>query len=404
MIATRLLGEYNFQFVLGPMNISDKFCSVIASWDRFEKRSTGTPLVEHWLHKPQVVDKISSRMEAIQALSRLKKSTRVPQHLDYKITALQTYARTLLGEHLDLERYIERTLHIPVRRAGTKIINSALDTCAKLGSNLGIKIDEKTVQTLRRIDRPIKAKDLEQLFLRYSKERLQNLTAILGSNLSFRLRVRAKKSPEWWWFVIHGDGASFDVTVNVANFPLFVTPLVNMVHHEVIGHAAQLCSFRKAIRQEHVPTYFSPIVVFGPDVWLSEGLAQSIQDFVPEPNPDIRPLLDLQVALHHFSELVFNNAHIQLNDGREYEDICKYVRGQIPWLTQEEVGRNIASRANDPIWRSYQYSYPSGIDYFRRLAIRLSPIEKREFIKRVYSKPQYYHDICEAYGRPGSWK
>jgi len=94
-------------------------------------------------------------------------------------------------------------------------------------------------------------------------------------------------------------------------------------------------------------------------------------------------------------DLIRGQIHILINSGATAADCRDLVRHQVPWWTDEEIGRELYDRSRNPQLRSYLWSYPAGMDWFVR-PIEAGGTTPTEVLREAYKRPLTPSELHET--------
>jgi len=169
-----------------------------------------------------------------------------------------------------------------------------------------------------------------------------------------------------------------------------------MALHEVAGHFFQMQGWQNAIDKGELLPVLGVTSVHDPEQVTCEGIAQTLQFFVPSINNPSNGKYDFSLTPHGWYEteaeglrqMVYNNVHIMINtQDVTLKQVAAYVSRFCPAEPYREIRRQAADRKNHPIKRSYLYAYGYGYLFHRWAASNLTQRGSREFLKFISSQP-----------------
>jgi hypothetical protein len=101
--------------------------------------------------------------------------------------------------------------------------------------------------------------------------------------------------------------------------------------------------------------------------------------------PDDEDLVT-RVRLDHYLQLVRAELHLAINAGASIRECAEHAKARVPFWTDATIGDTLTDRVNDPMLRSYLWSYPAGIDWFVNLA-QADATVSREVLYAAYRDP-----------------
>ena len=171
--------------------------------------------------------------------------------------------------------------------------------------------------------------------------------------------------------------------------------------HEIGGHVLQAAAWKEGLQSGAVPLVCGLATLHGPETYVQEGVAETLSWFFP------RPLLsdagELAVRLHCMSELHWNDAHIMAGQGRPLDEILRFLDDHmLTYRTRDQRRKHLEEVSDDPLSRTYKYSYGISIYHHRRFAEHADPVQNRDYISHVFTRPHSYRDLARAY--PGWYR
>jgi hypothetical protein len=151
-------------------------------------------------------------------------------------------------------------------------------------------------------------------------------------------------------------------------------------------------SYARRIEQGELPTSFGITTVHTLEQFTFEGIAQTLPLWLRPPG-EIDDLLLARIRLAHYCALVEHNAHLMVNAG---EPAGRYMRERLPHYQPQQIDADLASRANDPLDRTYRFVYPTAIDTMVRATERLDASALRTLLRRLYERPLSHLEFVQA--------
>ena len=170
--------------------------------------------------------------------------------------------------------------------------------------------------------------------------------------------------------------------------------------HEVCGHLVQRAEWISRITTGEMDEAIGMTVVHAPEVVLSEGLGQTISEFLRpvclSQGADLPTQLSLSKYLQLHEYLVVNNAQLMLFSGESFTTAFSYAMDLLPFSTADEVEAVIRDRSSDLLYRSYQMSYGVGQGLIMQAIKRMTLQQQNLLFMQLYCKPMTPKQFTEV--------
>ena len=171
-----------------------------------------------------------------------------------------------------------------------------------------------------------------------------------------------------------------------------------LAYHEIAAHAVQMSSWLQRIDQGDLHPIYGITTVHGPEQFISEGLAQTITDILLKDSElPIQALMAREYERYRL--MVYNNAHIMINEQGAIEEALADVSQQLPFESTLSIEAELKDRSSNPLLRSYQYVYSVSEDFFLKNVAPLSPDQKKILLPIIYREPLTRQSLQDLLGR-----
>jgi hypothetical protein len=378
-----------------PSELDEQLIRMLLGWHALEKQLGGPAIVDFNLIAAKARNKYENRLEVLRDIERLNSATPSEcKPVRERLTAHETFLRALMGQKFNFETFINKTQGIPAEPFSIEYIKQRRGILREALEKVGIKFDANTVKNLVAKDRPIPLNELEENFRALYASQRKYLDQPIQRDGRFRLRIEFVNLREYWGYWVDGKGIQFRLRFNRHNLVEGYThsEAVQFVYHELLAHCCQMAVWRTRISEEKIPRYFGLTTVHSQEQFLLEGLAQALPLFVKSDLTQ-SPIFLSRLLLGHFRSLINNNVHIMINNGATVEDCVRYASRYAPFVRSSQLAEGLASRSNNPLYRSYEFVYPRSFDVFLRLAEDFPEKFRTNFLTAVYNQVLFYKQI-----------
>lgn len=376
-----------------PVSTTRRLVTVFRGWHVYERSQGGPSIVDFDLCPPGKSAHFDTRLAILDALIELQESLRgndgsVP-FLRSRLGGSIAYIRTLMGQHIAFEEYVEETLGIAPTYVPDAEIEASRDEVVRWLDRYGFHY--------RREDRA----RFEREFLIHDKSvikkgifggkdlwlsRLRSLA--IPVPLSLNVAVRFTSVDAYWANWISGTRAGgFKLAINLHPRKRYQrgAPLV-LCLHEICGHAAQMAIWNESIQSGTLNEACGITTVHSPETFVAEGLGQTVHLLLARAFT-LPPELWLRKAQQYHELLVMQNAHMKLYHGEGIEHVLREVDELLPLSHRGEIEMDLRDRRFDPLSRTYQLSYSIGERTIREIVNRMSDAQMGEFFSQLFQVP-----------------
>jgi hypothetical protein len=279
-----------------------------------------------------------------------------------RVDADIAYLEALLGRRETLEVYVRRTQGCGIAGWSDAYIEDRGEVVKGRLRDYGISWDGQTMSHLEEKEGRLDLSDARDAISTAASSYEPSLRALCGSNADFDLSIEVVSLDEYWSYWVDGVGSKVRLRINLKNSAFTQVQAVQFAIHEVLGHGLQCASFSQSAVSE--PSRIRLTSVHSQQQVLLEGLAQALPLFIAKESED----LNLRVYLSHYLQLVTSELHLALNRGDSISDCIAAAKRKVPFWSDERIGDILCDRSVNPLFRSYMWSYPAGIDWFLRLS------------------------------------
>jgi hypothetical protein len=365
-------------------HLRDAVEEAIRRWDALERSRGEAPVIDFDCAPPaEKPQPFVHRFAALDILSRLRVEAN-SQHqpaLGVQLDAHIVYLRALIGEQLPFDQYISLTQGCQPRGWTQDYIEQRASIAKDALMPLGISWDEHTWKNLRAVSEQLPAAEVGAAIAQYARKHESSVRQLVNTVAEFNLSIEDVEIDAYWSYWLDGAGHDTRLRINKTNASFSRIDAYRFALHEVLGHALQYSSLT-AQAETRAVEWPKILAVHCPHQILFEGLAQ-VLPWIASPDDEV---VIARTRIDHFMNLVRGQIHILINSGATAADCRNLAQRQVPWLTDEEVARELYDRSRNPQLRSYLWSYPAGIDWFIRL-VEEGGITLTEVLREAYRWP-----------------
>lgn len=374
------------------MSQRDDIEAVLRSWDRYEVGRDAPPVIDYDCHPADVdIQPAENRLAVYERLGELNRDLDPAGVLAGRVRAHLAYLRALMGERLQLDDYIRATQGCPAAGWPEEYVTERGDVARKLLDALGVSWGRETDAELREFGRPLDAESAAETIRAAAEEFEPAVRRATGATASYNLTVTTAEVDAYWAYWLDGAGQDVRLRLNLRNARFTEVRARQFALHEVLGHGLQSASLAARCATEDVP-WVRLLSVHAPHQVLLEGLAEALPLFIA---PDDEALI-ASVRLDHYLHLVRAELHLAVNSGATLDDCVRHARARVPFWHDANIAGILADRGNDPLLRSYMWSYPAGADWF--IALRdADPTTIRKVLHAAYRDPLTPDDLARLW-------
>jgi hypothetical protein len=283
--------------------------------------------------------------------------------LGERVDSHLAYLEALLGKREPLPSYVLRTQGCHTEGWSQDYVTQRGKAVQTKLAAAGISWDTGTDEALADREGRLDLDDARDAIAAAAAAYEPATRALTGSDAEFNLSIEVVSLEEYWAYWVDGIGSDVRLRINLQNARFTKTQAIQFALHEILGHGLQCASFSQTAATEPVSWVRLSSVHSQQQVML-EGLAQALPLFIATGDSD----LQLRVELTHYLQLVMARLHLALNTSTRLQDCIDDARRAVPFWTDEKISNLLADRGVNPLFRSYMWAYPAGLDWFVQLA------------------------------------
>jgi len=377
-------------------HIDRELVDLYRAWDELEKQKYNSSILDFDLAQQRGFAPVKDRREVLDSLQRMivalaPETTSIAILAKARLHASVSYLRSLLGEKIDFESYIEQTLCVKPERFGEDFVLQQRDRVEQeLWDRLHIRFQ---ADQAHRFDSRLYVTDpttLPRQFDYFRSRWLPELLEHVPIPLSeYQVRVEFAREDAYWKNWISGNLYEHEILLRVNIHPRQIWYLgfsEILVIHEYCGHAVQMINWHRQIETGQLPQFMGILTVHFPDQFLLEGLAECLSYFLPNDSLRLDSTSIVLRELHRYYLRVLNNVHIIANNGSA-DEAFDYAVGHLPFTRHEIIQKEIQDRTQNPLFRGYQYVYGIAKESFLRALSRLERSDLWNTLRSVYDTP-----------------
>lgn len=362
--------------------------SFFYKWHRFEKQNH-IDIIDFDLIQEgnKYLGQFKDRKEVLGELETLIKKYSVLPHKNQfildKLKASLYYLKALMGVKFPFDSYVSNTMGLKPKMIEEKVLKEVL----KLKINAYKKVGyEYTKDDLKRFNKEneLTKSEIESSFKSFRDTLVPQVLDWLGLKIDLMYKIKfVDKDVYWMNWISTDDNGEILLQYNLNKRHKWVKGSTEfLVFHEICAHAIQTLSWKQQIKIGKLHPFIGLTTVFSPEQFLLEGIAESLFYFYPS-----NPFSDygaISLYADHLYWLVMNNAHIMVNSGVDQKEILEFIESYLPNSNKSGILKNLEERKNHPLFRTYQYIYGISLYYHMKIARRLSPKKRREYVTDIY--------------------
>ncbi|WP_019632737.1 hypothetical protein [Actinomadura atramentaria] len=346
------------------MTVRDETERVLRAWDAFERETGGNPVIDFDCAPATAdsgrapLDRAAARRE-LRAL-RAEADGEVAARLDADLA----YLDALLGaDRLPLDEYVRATQGCGTAGQDDDRLAAVRDAARAALADVGVAWGPAAHRELRALEEPLQITDAPDAIRAAVAELEPLVRARTGSTAEYRLSIEPVAVDAYWAYWLDGAGSDVRLRLNLPQVEFTRVGARQFALHEVLGHGLQSASLTARAARADVP-WVRLLSVHALYQVALEGLAQAWPLFLL---PEDR-LLTARVRFDHYVQLVRGRSHLAVNAGVPIAEAAAEMQTHMPWW-DGKIGLDVLKdRRDDPLLRSYLWVYPTGMDWFARLA------------------------------------
>jgi hypothetical protein len=355
-------------------------------------------LVLDWDYCPQEarIEKsaFNDRHEVLAELETLREELEsVPENdlsnktfFTHKLRGADAYVRALMGERIPFSDFIEATQGLPPVRASSDEIASLREKVGSGLARLGIPWDERYVQLYEELTRYPDMEKFGDRLREIASQWVKRVADRLGLDIEPLYEIETVTVDEFWYNFIDGKlGQSIRLRINThPRCHYRKGDDHSKATHEIAGHALQVLSWNKQFGLARVESTAMNLTMHSCEMFQAEGVAQSIAVLIAEEG-EIDDQAQIQDDLLHYHMAVTNNAQLDIEEGRSFDEVLKEVVAAAPFLPPASAAADLRDRTQNPMFRSYVHVYYPSAKMFLS-AQELPKDDRLAFLRSMYER------------------
>lgn len=363
---------------------------VYRGWDALEK-ANGVDIIDFDLVPPVAPEIFRSRVEVLDRLRSLHQDIQPKgsqeEFIKAKLNASVYYLRALMGEDVPYEEYVENITGIRPQLIPDEEIQKQKATMDALLHDIGYRPARESFEEFSSRIKIDKA-DAEREARRCEETLIPIVLRSLGfEDVEFPHEIRLVEERDYWMGWTSTTPAGL-LLLRYNFHPMhnwFQGDMEFLTLHEVGGHFVQAGLLKRRIVRGEVNPVIGITTVQEPHTFIGEGTADALSYFLPEVEEMLSPLGLLAREQRATRDYVQNNAHIWVNQGRNPDELVKYIMEHHPFSKEERVRINLENWRTNPSRRAYQYVYGISLYSHRQFKDRLTEEQRKEYLMYAMS-------------------
>lgn len=192
----------------------------------------------------------------------------------------------------------------------------------------------------------------------------------------------------YWNYWIDGSGKQYRLRFNRSDRAYGASEITQFCLHELIGHCGQASGWHSSAIKLSKSTRL--LTVHSCEQVHLEGFGQGLPFLLAAvaPNNDLVELRTLTTLLR---QLLLNNAYLSLAHGERIENVIQVFERYLPVFDLDRLIKNLADQAQDPVMRTYMFSYPKGVELIYEISKK--PDQVASFVRESIARPMLAHEI-----------
>jgi hypothetical protein len=313
-----------------------------------------------------------------------------------KLVASLNYLRALRGESIDFDHYVEMTMGFKPSLFSAEVMEGLRQDLIAQFEKRNYKYERSFKDEFMKNELIREPDEIKRNTITWKNHWLGRLDMFLGLEVEPDFRIEFDNVNAYWQNWISGsskDGVVLRINLHPRNAYWKGDPEV-LALHEICGHAVQVTNWLKQINRNEIPAALGIITVHSPEQFITEGLAQTLYEFI-SPRNEISDDAHLSISMYYYRVILYSNIHYMLNKGAiSVPDATKYLSEALPFDNVDTIEAELNDRVKNPLNRTYQYVYGPSAMFFKMIANHLNVNQKRIFLHQVYSTFMTPKQIC----------
>lgn len=384
-----------------PVDRAERMVQTYRGWDALEQARGGLEIVDFDLSDVEGLITFNSRREVLNSLMELRDQldgvSAEENFLRARVCGSIAYLRTLLGQKIPFPDYVRETLGVDVSPFSDEEIEDSRRSVSNHLLSFGLSF---TREDRSRFESDLLIQNPEQIRQGIIGQRDYWLGKLRDSGVpvpkKLQLSVQFAEVDAYWNNWISGSvqrGITLSINLHVRKRYDLGRPLV-LCLHEICGHAVQMSIWRKRISQGQISQACGLTTVHSPEMFVSEGLGQTVPDLLREHS--FPPEFHLSRALQYHNLMILHNAHLMIYEGTPVEAIFEYVHDHLPLSDPDTLDKEIEDRSTNALFRSYLLSYGVAERAIRNIISGCTIAQKRDIFRTMYMVPMTPAQLFQA--------
>lgn len=362
--------------------------AVLRTADLWLRRAGRSPLIDFDLAQTSgevSVPKLAA--EILEQMSRCRTEI-TDQRTALQLNAAETFFRVQLGQQMSFDQFLLHAHGATRHKVGAMEIGTIKTELGNTLERLGLPWNEDTIEALKERHGVVPSSIADKKFAEVFKVLLPRVESWLDRSLAVEVAFESVEADAYWTYWVSGDTQGFKMKINAAKGNLSKADVVMAVIHELVSHGGQLASWNQRVREGQMDEAALITSVNGPEQFCLEGLAQSFLWFLADRERVLGDLVDpalleADLLLYHYRELVKQMAFDDLIEGSPVEQCTQAVHANCPWIPEHETLRDFRALTSKDVG-PYRYIYPISFRAFTGIATSQQSSELRRLVGRLF--------------------
>lgn len=310
--------------------------------------------------------------------------------LKYKINSTMYYIKRLLKYNIPFNEYIRNTIGTDLTEIPHGYIHDLHKKIAHKFSGFGIDYrDAKAAQNFlckcdipNYVDKLFNEKDI---FI----SKIASVVELPNLN-NIDIEFINEDIPYSYYMTVNGDSYILKINKRSKNFHNYYNLKLAIIH-ELCGHAVQIMSWNYHASKGEFGRELCCIEDYGPEIFILEGIADSLIYYLYEDQIDER--MEIELLIDELNHCIQNNSFLKLSKGEAIENVLAYYKSNYFWEEDAQIESRFVKFLNNPFYTANLCVYCPALLKFKHINDSLSSDEKVKFLKHIYSKPLSYSDL-----------
>jgi hypothetical protein len=347
------------------LTLRDAVEECLRRWSAYEESEGNSAVITYdFVPKNSINIVPADRISTLYRLNELHEAAIKSGELDLATTiaAHVSFLRATLGERMPLGEYISVTQGCSATGWSAEYVDEREELAKRSLERIGVPWGNSTQDELEELEGLLDVPEVPQYILREADQYEARVRLLGGTDAPYRINIENTSLSVYWSYWLDGRGGDARLRFNDKRIRMTRVRARQFALHEVLGHALQCATWADRCSREEVP-WVRLLSVHGRTHVAFEGLAQALP-FLLELD-DIA--LEARVRLDYYLQMVRSELHLMINSGRSVESCIAHARRRVPFWPNDMIAETLADRGVDPRLRSYLWTYPAGVDWFKAL-------------------------------------